>query len=218
MAARCGNYISGQIQRERGRVWVDMTTACIYDVKGGTLAQYDEIIAALGPQVESPDGLVHVAMATGDGFRVFDVWTSAAAYEGFAPVLKPIIEAAGLGGSEVAEVGRVERLYVTESAGEVPAVGVYYRFAGMTAERYREVVSLVDFGAVPASTRRAHIACAVDGGMAVMALWASEAAFRAFEPALQAAFAVAGVAAPAPEVGPVHRVGINPAAVQTGRA
>jgi len=83
----------------------------------------------------------------------------------------------------------------------------------MTAAGYQDVMSRIPFADIPAETRRAHIAAETSEGMFVAAVWESEEAFRSFEPALQAAFAAAGVTAAAPVVGAIHQLGISPAAV-----
>jgi heme-degrading monooxygenase HmoA len=195
-----------------------MPIATIYEVKGGTLAQYDAIIEGLGEHAQSPGGLAHIAAETPYGFFVCDVWESMEAYQSFEPHLTRQAEAAGLEGKATPVMGRVERVFVSESANALPAVAVIYDFKGLTVERYHEVLSHVRFGDVSPEARRAHIASDTGDGIFVAAVWESEAAFRAFEPALHAAFAVASVDAPAPLVVPIHKVMFSPAAAQSAHA
>ena len=68
----------------------------IYDVRGGTLEQYDEVSAKVGD--EKPDGVhVHIAGKTDDGFRVIEVWDSVEHDERYmAAGLGDAIQAAGV--------------------------------------------------------------------------------------------------------------------------
>ena len=64
-----------------------MAIAVQLDFKGGTLAQYDEVIKKMdfnpgGPS--PPGGIFHWAMKTADGFRLTDVWESKEAFEKFS--------------------------------------------------------------------------------------------------------------------------------------
>lgn len=58
----------------------------IYDVPGGTLAQYDEVSQKMEGNVgnDTPEGVhAHIAGATDGGIRVIEVWDSAAQADRF---------------------------------------------------------------------------------------------------------------------------------------
>jgi hypothetical protein len=107
-------------------------------------------------------------------------------------------------------LGEVVGAFGNEHVNALPAVAVIYQFPGMTAAGYRDVMRHVAFGAVPAAAPRVHIAAVTEEEIFVLAVWESEAPFRSAEPALQAAFAAAGVGPVAPVLGAIHRVGISP--------
>ena len=195
-----------------------MPISAIYDVKGGTLAQYDQIIEALGALIPAPGSLGHIATATPDGFLVCDIWESQEALDSFAQHLIPRTEAAGIGRQSSPLMGRVENMLAAENANELPAVAILYSFPGMTAARYHEVLSHVKFEGAPPAARRAHIASETAGGMFIAGVWESEAAFRAFEPVLHAALAACGVDATTPVIGQIHKIGLMPGGVQSAHA
>lgn len=191
-----------------------MPISAIYNVRGGTIAQYDQVIEALGEHANSPGGLAHIAAATPDGFLVCDVWESQGAFDSFAANLLPCIEAAGIAGQAALLMGRVENMFVAENANDMPTVAILYSFPGMSAARYREVLSRLKHEWIAPVARRAHIAMQTAEGMVVIAVWESEPAFRAFEPAVRAAFAVSGVDDASPVIGQIHRIGFTPGVVQ----
>ena len=189
-----------------------MPISATYNVKGGTLAQYDQIIKGLAELAAAPGGLAHIATATPDGFLVCDIWESQEAFDSFAPNLGPHVEEAGIGDRAAPFVGHVENLIITDKINQLPAVAVIYSFPGMSLEQYHDVLSRVKFDS---SSRRAHIASETPEGMFVIAIWESEAAFHTFEPALRAAFAAAGVEYATPVIGKVHRIAVSPDAALT---
>jgi hypothetical protein len=78
-----------------------MTICVLIDIPGCTAQQYDHVVAAIGlgpPHPAPPRGLVsHVAGATPEGWRVFDVWESREDYERFARErVAPAVVAAGV--------------------------------------------------------------------------------------------------------------------------
>jgi hypothetical protein len=77
-----------------------MAVAVQMDFEGGTLAQYDEIVARMGfaPRgAGAPGGLFHWAAETDDGIRVVDVWESREQYEAFAQSsIGPLAQEAGV--------------------------------------------------------------------------------------------------------------------------
>ena len=68
--------------------------------KGGTLAQYDQVVKKMGFRPGGPGGpggLFHWVTKTADGFRVTDVWTSKAAFEKFSKEqIEPFSKQVGL--------------------------------------------------------------------------------------------------------------------------
>jgi heme-degrading monooxygenase HmoA len=195
-----------------------MPISATYNVKGGTLAQYDKIITGLAELAAAPGGLAHIAAATPDGFLVCDIWESQEAFDNFAPNLGPHAEAAGIGDRAAPFLGHVENLIITEKINQMPAVAVIYSFPGMSVQQYHDVLSHVKFDALPESTRRAHIASETPEGMFVVSIWESEAAFRSFEPALRAAFEAANVKFATPVIGKIHRIVVSPDAALSARA
>ena len=77
-----------------------MAIAVQLDFKGGTLAQYDEVLKKMGfhPGGPSgPGGLFHWITKTADGSRVTDVWVSKEAFEKFSKEkIEPFSKEVGL--------------------------------------------------------------------------------------------------------------------------
>jgi heme-degrading monooxygenase HmoA len=195
-----------------------MPISATYNVKGGTMAQYDQVIEGLAEYANAAGGLAHIAVSTPDGFIVWDVWESEEAFDSFAPNLGPHLEAAGIGDQAAPFMGRVENMSIDETAHEFPGVAVLYSFPGMSVQQYHDVLNQVKFDGLAPGTRRAHIATETPEGIFVIAIWKSEAAFREFEPALHAAFAAAGIPAAAPVIGNIHRIRISPDVARTAHA
>jgi len=74
-----------------------MAIVMISDAATDTVAQYDDAIEKLEAAGHgNPPGRVsHVAALKGTGYFVVDVWESQEAFDAFAPVLIPLIEAVG---------------------------------------------------------------------------------------------------------------------------
>ncbi len=74
-----------------------MAILMISDAATDTVAQYDDAIQKLedAGHGNPPGRLSHVAALKGTGYIVVDVWESQEAFDAFAPVLIPLIEAAG---------------------------------------------------------------------------------------------------------------------------
>lgn len=77
-----------------------MAIAVQLDFPGGTLDQYDRVIAKMGFQprgLGAPEGLFHWVAKTDAGLRVVDVWRSREAFDSFARTqIAPITEEMGL--------------------------------------------------------------------------------------------------------------------------
>ena len=75
-----------------------MAIVAMFQVKGITVEQYDQIIKGMEDIGQSPpDGrLYHVASTTDDGFQVVEVWESGEKLEAFFGTLGPIAAAAGV--------------------------------------------------------------------------------------------------------------------------
>lgn len=77
-----------------------MAIAFQMDFAGGTLDQYDRVIARMGFEPRgpaAPEVLFHWVAKTEDGIRVTDVWTSREAFDAFAQAqIGPITQAMGL--------------------------------------------------------------------------------------------------------------------------
>jgi len=210
--ARCRDYINGP---DWHRIPC-MPISAVYTVKGGTLAQYDQVIEGLAKLPSPPGGLAHIAATTNDGFIVCDIWDSPSSLEGFATIIAPLIEAAGLSALVAPPVvGPIANLVAGESVNQLPSVAIIFKFPGMTVEKYRDVVKQVPFNTVPATARRAHIATQTPEGMLILAVWDSEATFRQFEPALRQALSANGVEAPAPVIANVYKIAFSPDAARS---
>jgi hypothetical protein len=78
-----------------------MAIAVVLDVKGATLAQYDQALQKMGrrpggPQ-DAPGALFHWVTETSDGFRVTDVWETREAFDKFAQEkIGPISQEVGI--------------------------------------------------------------------------------------------------------------------------
>jgi hypothetical protein len=79
-----------------------MPVAIVMDFPGGTLEQYDEVIAKMGLTPGgpgAPGGLFHWATATDDGIRVTDVWESREQFDAFSEsTIGPITQEVGVPG------------------------------------------------------------------------------------------------------------------------
>ena len=77
-----------------------MAIGVILDFNGGTLQQYDEVVAKMGFEPGGrgePGGLFHWVTKTETGIRVTDVWESTEAFERFAQEkIGPITAAVGI--------------------------------------------------------------------------------------------------------------------------
>jgi hypothetical protein len=78
-----------------------MAVAITMDFTGGTLAQYDEVIAKMGFEPGGPGapdgGLFHWVTATDDGIRVTDVWETPEQFQRFAEEeIGPITQEVGI--------------------------------------------------------------------------------------------------------------------------
>jgi hypothetical protein len=72
-----------------------MAIGVIIDAPGGTQAQYDRVLADVGPHLPA-DLLVHAAGPREGGFVLVDVWESQEALDRFvAQRLRPALQAAG---------------------------------------------------------------------------------------------------------------------------
>ena len=74
-----------------------MAILLISDAATDTVAHYDEVIKKLEDTGHGnpPGRLSHVAARKGTGYIVVDVWESQEAFDSFASVLVPLIEAVG---------------------------------------------------------------------------------------------------------------------------
>ena len=83
-----------------------MAVGVVLEFKGGTLAQYDQVIELMGlaPGRPLPDGgLFHWVTATDDGVRVTDVWETREQFEAFAQAqIGPYSQQVGLSEPEIA--------------------------------------------------------------------------------------------------------------------
>jgi hypothetical protein len=64
-----------------------MAVAVVMDFEGGTLDQYDQVVAKMGLSPGGPmppGGISHWVTATDNGVRVTDVWESREQFESFA--------------------------------------------------------------------------------------------------------------------------------------
>jgi hypothetical protein len=79
-----------------------MAVAVVLDFPGGTLEQYDEVIAKMGLTPEgpgAPGGLGHWVTKTDDGIRVTDVWRTREEFDKFAAEqIGPITAEVGIPG------------------------------------------------------------------------------------------------------------------------
>jgi hypothetical protein len=70
------------------------------DFEGGTVEQYDAVIAKLGYQPGgpgAPGGIFHWVTKTADGIRITDVWESKEVFEKFAQdTMGPAVQEAGV--------------------------------------------------------------------------------------------------------------------------
>lgn len=77
-----------------------MPVAVVLDFEGGTLEQYDEVIAKMGFRPGGPGGpggLFHWVTATDNGIRVTDVWQSREQFQRFADEkIGPLTAEAGI--------------------------------------------------------------------------------------------------------------------------
>ncbi|MGD9529515.1 hypothetical protein [Pseudonocardia sp.] len=88
-----------------------MAVAIVMDFAGGTLEQYDQVIAKMGLDQggTGPEGaLFHWVTATDDGIRVVDVWETAEQWQAFADSqIGPITAEVGVPGPPAVTVHQV---------------------------------------------------------------------------------------------------------------
>jgi hypothetical protein len=86
------------------------------------------------------------------------------------------------------------------------AVAMLQDFPGETLERYDAVVRDLELGGVSAPGQLFHMAGATEGGLRVVDVWASEAAFQAFAAGkLMAVLARHGIQPPQVQAWPIHQ-------------
>jgi hypothetical protein len=77
-----------------------VAVAVVLDFEGGTLDQYDQVVAAMGLSpggAAPPNALFHWVTETDTGLRVTDVWETREAFDAFAQEqIGPHTQAAGL--------------------------------------------------------------------------------------------------------------------------
>lgn len=155
-----------------------MAVAFILDFPGGTIAQYDAVIAEMGlSDGHVPDGLLyHGAGSTDAGMRVVDVWEADQPFERFAAEhIGPITRAHGMAEPVI------ERIAVDETRlGPDPDTATRFlqivRLRDMDGQGFHEMDALV----LPDGTLPDACAFHVNGpdgsGWAVIDYWASRAA------------------------------------------
>ena len=93
-----------------------MAVAIVMDFPGGTLDQYDAVIAGMGlvPGGPTPEGAIfHFVTRTDDGIRVIDVWETQEQFEKFAEdQIGPQTQKAGVPGPPVMTFYEVHNHFV----------------------------------------------------------------------------------------------------------
>jgi hypothetical protein len=118
-----------------------MAVAIVMDFPGGKREQYDQVIEGMDLGGRMPaGGITHSAGATGEGWRVVDIWESIERFQRFAEdQIKPLTKEAGLAEPRM----RVVELhnYETADGGEAKFVQVF--LIDMEPETYDEVHSQI---------------------------------------------------------------------------
>jgi hypothetical protein len=92
-----------------------MAVAIVMDFPGGTLDQYDAVIARMGfePGGSPPEGaMFHFVVKTDDGVRVTDVWETMEQFDAFAKEhIGPHSQAVGIPGPPVTTMYEVHNYF-----------------------------------------------------------------------------------------------------------
>lgn len=156
-----------------------MTVALVLDFPGGTMEQYDEIVARMHLDGEmAPGGVLHVAGSYADGLRVIDVWDDLDHYARFRDEqIVPHTQALGLPAPEVRMVEIDER---KPGNGEVPAFVQCVIIPGIDRETFDEADRQIrpDDKMPPELTF--HVNGPYGDGWCVIDGWTSKAARDAF--------------------------------------
>jgi hypothetical protein len=93
-----------------------MAVAIVMDFPGGTLDQYDAVLASMGlvPGGPPPDGAIfHFVTRTDNGIRVIDVWETQEQFDKFAQEqIGPQTQKAGFAGPPTMTVHEVHNYFV----------------------------------------------------------------------------------------------------------
>jgi len=98
-----------------------MATIMAMRWEGVTEEQYDAVMDKLGLDEDPPEGgIFHVCGFGGGAMRVFDVWDSQAAFEGFmGERLQSVIQEVGLEGEPPVEYYELHNVWAPERAQEL---------------------------------------------------------------------------------------------------
>jgi hypothetical protein len=94
-----------------------MAVVLRFTTEGFTPDKYEQVKTQLEEAgASAPAGrLYHVCFGDKNNLRVSDIWDSPESFEKFAPTLKPVLEAAGVGESNI-EFFEVHNIIVGEAA------------------------------------------------------------------------------------------------------
>jgi heme-degrading monooxygenase HmoA len=183
----------------------------MFEVPGATVEQYDRTMEALQMQTDEqmPGGAIsHVAGSTGDGILVVDIWESEEALGRFVDErLASALREGGIDpGSMNVRVLPVHNL-VEQGAGTRAGVILVVDIPGWGLQQYDAMVARADAHRDGGRNHPAvsHAAAVTDGGMLVVDVWESPAAFeRFFAEQIAPGAAAADLPAIEPRVIPAH--------------
>ncbi len=91
---------------------------------GVTMELYDDAAERLGFAEKLPEGMIfHFVVATGDGFRIIDVWETVEQFEEYVRTLaSPVMMAVGLHAPMRIEVTNVHSYFPVQADGQLASI------------------------------------------------------------------------------------------------
>jgi hypothetical protein len=159
----------------------------IFEVPGGSQAQYDEVMKHLDLANHKQKGLVsHCAGPIPGGWRVCDVWESWEDADAFATNrLMAILQKAGvphpiISVYPIAHYMKPAELHGAKDHKQAGALNAVFEIAGGDKAAYEKTISMLGLPGNPPAGQVAHAAGPIPGGWRVVDTWESKEAMDAF--------------------------------------
>ena len=173
-----------------------MTVALVLDSPGGTIDQYNEVVARMHLDGQmAPGGVLHVAGSYGGGLRVIDVWEDMEHFARFSDEqIVPHTQALGLPEPQIRVVEIDEE---KPGTGDVPALVQCVIIPGLDRDGFDAADRQIRPGDEMPPELTFHVNGPYEGGWCVIDGWTSREARDAFmESRIRPVFERAGLAGP----------------------